>query len=64
MEKIVHVGYAKLTLENWATSSFLGVYQSLTFKKKQTNAFTVKPFAERKFTVIYVTLPSFNSVSC
>ena len=43
MEKIVHVGYAKLTLENWATSSFLGVYQSLTFKKKtKTNAFTDK----------------------
>ena len=28
-EKIVHVGYAKRTLENWATFSFLEICQSL-----------------------------------
>ena len=28
-KKIVHVGYTKPMLENWATFSFLKVYQSL-----------------------------------
>ena len=50
MEKIVHVGYAKRTLENWATFSFP---QSLSisviiFFYNQKKTFNAEPCTEKK----------------
>ena len=56
MEKIVHLGYVKRTLENWAISDFP---RSLSISK----TFNAQPFTEKKikkFTLIYIILPSID----
>ena len=66
-EKIVHVGYAKRTLENWATFSFprrLSISVTSFFKiqlKNKNEPLTLHRSQKKqieKFIVIYIVLPS------